>query len=467
MSERCVNCMQTFEGEQCPHCGYPNTVSTLPHQLPPGTVLRERYQVGRVLGQGGFGITYLAWDGLLQKEVAIKEFFPGGTVQRNCAMTTRVECIYTSTVEAYSRSTERFLREAQALVQFRDIPQVVDIQDFLKENNTAYIVMEYVKGVDLAKYVQGKGGRLDPEEAFRILRPVMEALAKVHKGGIVHRDISPDNIILDPLGGAKLLDFGAVRAVENPDAEKALEKSTEAILKRGFAPLEQYNSRGSLGPWTDVYAMCATVWYCLTGRIPEDASIRMTEGTDPDWASIPGLTPSRQAALAKGIACRPRDRYPDMDSLLAGLFPEPAAAPAVPEPVKEPAKPKADKAPPKPKPVKPRAEKPAPPKEAPEKAPKAPKTPGKNRWLLPLVGLAVLAVIAAAVVLRLPSVRYARAESLMEKGDLAGAAAIFGSLEDYSDSGRLADHCNYRLAEDLANQGSYQEAAAVFEGLAG
>ena len=294
-------------------------------------MLRSRYQIGKVLGQGGFGITYLGRDTLMETTVAIKEFYPSGVVNRRSEMSTRVECLTEKMAGHYAQSKERFLREAKALVKFRQIPEVVDLLDFVEENGTAYIVMEYVRGVDLARYIQARGGRLSVDETFRILRPVMEALAAVHKGDIVHRDISPDNIILDPMGGAKLLDFGAVRTVEAPDLEKGLAKSTEAILKHGFAPIEQYNTRGSLGPWTDEYAMCATVWYCLTGTIPEEASIRVSEGTDPDWRGIPGLTEQQCVALEKGISVRAKDRYPSMDALIEGLFGAPAPVTAQPQ----------------------------------------------------------------------------------------------------------------------------------------
>ena len=327
--KRCESCFREYEGGLCPHCGGARNEE---HQLQVGTIVRDRYQIGRALGQGGFGITYIAWDILMQRCVAVKEFYPSGVVFRK-SMTCTVECSTTTVISHYERSLERFLREAQALVKFQDIPEVVSILDFVKENNTAYIVMEYVRGVDLAKYINMRGGKLSVEETFRILRPVMEALSKVHKGGIIHRDISPDNIILDPMGGAKLLDFGAVRTVEDPDAEKALNKSTEAILKHGFAPIEQYNSRGSLGPWTDEYAMCATVWYCLTGKVPVEASVRLCDGIDPDWSSIEVLPEHQQEALQKGLSCRAKDRFENIDALLKALFPEevPSAVSAVPE----------------------------------------------------------------------------------------------------------------------------------------
>lgn len=318
VNKRCMSCFQEFEGSACPHCGGAQNDA---HQLPVGTVLHGRYQIGKVLGQGGFGITYIGWDRLNNSTIAVKEFYPGGIVFRKSTVSTNVECINSSLIPHYNHSKARFLQEANALAKFRSVPEIVNILDFSEENNTAYIIMEYVRGVNLAKYIQLRGGKLSAEETFRILRPVMEALAKVHSSGIVHRDISPDNIILDPMGGAKLLDFGAVRAVEDPDVEKALTQSTVAILKHGFAPIEQYNSRGSLGPWTDEYAMCATIWYCLTGNVPEEAPVRMSEGINPNWNTIPGLSERQRMALAKGFSCRAKDRYKNIDALLDALFP--------------------------------------------------------------------------------------------------------------------------------------------------
>lgn len=316
-NKRCMSCFQEFDGSVCPHCGGAQNDA---HQLPVGTVLHGRYQIGKVLGQGGFGITYIGWDRLNNSTIAVKEFYPGGIVFRKSTVSTNVECINSSLVPHYDRNKARFLKEANTLAKFRSIPEIVNIMDFSEENNTAYIIMEYVRGVNLAKYIKLRGGKLSVEETFRILKPVMEALAKVHSSGIVHRDISPDNIILDPMGGAKLLDFGAVRAVENPDVEKSLAQSTVAILKHGFAPIEQYNSRGSLGPWTDEYAMCATIWYCLTGTVPEEAPIRMSEGVNPNWNSIPGLSERQKKALATGFFCRAKDRYKTIDELLDALF---------------------------------------------------------------------------------------------------------------------------------------------------
>jgi len=333
----CSNCGQVLQTTQSQGTGRDQREA---HQLPAGTVLRGRYRVGKVLGQGGFGITYLGTDTLMETQVAIKEFYPGATVFRDCSQTLFVRCHSQQLDAHYQSSKARFLREAKALVKFRDIPEVVDILDFVEENNTAYIIMEYVQGMSLAGYVAAQGGRLSVNETFAILKPVMEALSRVHKADIVHRDIAPDNIILHPLGGAKLLDFGAVRTVEHADADAPLAKSTEAILKHGFAPIEQYNSRGSLGPWTDCYALCATVYYCLTGTIPPEASLRISEGAEPDWSGIPGLTPRQAEALKKGMALRAKDRYPDVDQLLHALFgaeERPTAAPEAAQPEPQPA----------------------------------------------------------------------------------------------------------------------------------
>ena len=319
-SQFCSSCGQAFQMPQSVRLNHTGQERKDPHVLPEGTLIRGRYQVGRVLGQGGFGITYLGLDTLMDTKVAIKEFYPNSTVFRDCTQTLYVRCHSQKLDGDYQNSKSRFLREAKALVKFREIPEVVDILDFLEENNTAYIVMEYVQGMSLAKYISARGGRLTVKETFTILKPVMLALAEVHRGGVVHRDIAPDNIILHPMGGAKLLDFGAVREVESGGVDTPLARATEAILKHGFAPIEQYNSRGSLGPWTDEYALCATIYYCLTGKIPPEASVRLSEGVEPEWESIPDLEVHQIEALKKGMSIRAKDRYPDMDRLAEALF---------------------------------------------------------------------------------------------------------------------------------------------------
>ena len=296
-----------------------NSAPEMCHRLPAGTVLKQRYQIQQFLGQGGFGITYQAWDHLQGVPVAVKEFYPNTIVTRDCSVGLDVLCVTQQKQNNYRSGKERFLREANALQQFRDIGSIVDIRDYFEENNTAYIVMEYLVGRDMSHYVLQRG-KLSVDETLRLLEPVFHALAVVHRAGLVHRDISPDNIMLDNRSGAMLLDFGAVRTVEDPSVDSPLSKSTEAILKHGFAPIEQYNTRGSLGPWTDEYALCATIYYCLTGEVPVQPSYRISEKIEPKWDSVPGLTEGQRAALKKGMAIAPGDRFPDVEGLYESLY---------------------------------------------------------------------------------------------------------------------------------------------------
>ena len=333
MEHRCYGCMQLHDGDFCPHCGWPVEKNNEVHQLSVGTLLHGQYEIGRVLGQGGFGITYLGWDRQLGAAVCIKEYFPSHAVSRDCTVSAQVRCHTEAGVESFRLSKERFLREGRVLAQFRDIPEIVSVYGSFEENDTVYIVMEYIKGMDLAHYVNHRGGRLSADETFKILKPVMEALAQVHRSELVHRDIAPDNIMLHPRGGAKLLDFGAARMVENADVDKGLDRSTEAIVKHGFAPMEQYQTRGNLGPWTDVYAMCASIYYCLTGQIPPEATTRLMGETSFSWANVPGLTDRQRTALERGMAVLPKDRYRSMEELLDGLFGNAPIAMTYTEPV--------------------------------------------------------------------------------------------------------------------------------------
>ena len=313
---RCHSCMNPIGEERfCPHCGYDTWTVNAPHQLPVGTVLRQRYLLGKVLGQGGFGITYMGWDQVLNVPVAVKEYYPSGIVMRECTHSLGVTNCEGATGSQFADNRRRFLREAQSLAQLANVPEVVQVRDFFEENNTAYIVMEYISGMTLKAYLQGRGAALDLRQTLGILQSVFRGLEQVHAVGLIHRDISPDNIMLTADRRVKLLDFGAVREVNNADVEKELTKSTEAILKQGFAPLEQYQKKGTLGPWTDVYALCATIYYCLTGTAPQDAPGLLLEESKIPWEQIPGLTPRQAAVLAEGTAILPKNRIRSVSEL--------------------------------------------------------------------------------------------------------------------------------------------------------
>ena len=376
--KRCPACLKlnTAEGA-CPHCGYDGTTGNASHQLQIGTVLKEQYLVGRVLGQGGFGITYLGWDLYLDIPVAIKEYYPSGMVMREATATMNVSDISGDDGARFRNNRDRFLREAKMLARFSQMPDIVQIKNFFLTNNTAYIVMEYVEGITLKQHVKSSGGKLSVEETFAILRPMIQTLSRVHKTGIVHRDISPDNIMMLPQGGAKLLDFGAVRDVTGAEAGKELTKSTEAILKQGYAPIEQYQKKGSLGPWTDVYALCATIYYCLTGEVPPDSPARVLAYEEMDMEAT-GLNESQQAALLHGMALRVEDRTRSMEELYQELFGEKEAP--VPEAAPQP---KAVEKPVKREP------------QTPEKPKNKEKKRGSAKWLAP----AAVALLAAALVL--------------------------------------------------------------------
>jgi serine/threonine protein kinase len=210
----------------------------------------------------------------------------------------------------------RFVNEAKSLARFRKLPGIVAVNDFFQENGTAYIVMEYVEGKTVKDYLAEMGGRLPAAQVFEMLKPVMDSLSKVHNAGIIHRDISPDNIMLDTDGSMKLLDFGAAREFANSGDE-----SMSVMLKHGFAPEEQYRSRGVQGPWTDVYALCATMYKCMTGITPlESNERRISDDVKPPSELGIVIDPAQEAVLMKGMAVLQEDRWQSVSELYGALY---------------------------------------------------------------------------------------------------------------------------------------------------
>jgi len=311
----CPGCMNwKHSGFICEHCGHDERIPNEPHQLPVGTALKGQYIVGKVLGQGGFGITYLGYDQYLRQTVAIKEYYPTGLVMRDSSHSITVTNVEGQNGTTFESNLRRFLREAQSLAKLKEVPEVVQVRNFFPENGTAYIIMEFVQGITLKDHIRNQG-LLSPDQAMHVFMPVMSGLQKVHEVGLVHRDISPDNIMLLPGGGVKLLDFGAVR-----DYNSELSQSTQAILKPGFAPVEQYRATSELGPWTDLYALCATMYYCMSGKLPPEAPERMMEGAEFQWNRIPGLTPVQLAALQKGTEILAKDRFQNVGEFHSALL---------------------------------------------------------------------------------------------------------------------------------------------------
>lgn len=310
----CPQCMKPLLNGQCPDGCPPLAEDPLPHILPPGTLLNNRYLVGRTLGQGGFGITYIGRDQVLDIRVAIKEYYPSGFVTRNVTASQAVIATGQDKRDLLSQESEKFLEEARILAKFIGEPGIVDVRDYFRANNTAYIVMEYLDGENLRDCVL-RQGRLTPEKTFALLEPVMRSLDKVHQAGLIHRDVSPDNVMLLSGGNVKLLDFGTARSA-SPYGEQSL----SVMLKPGYAPEEQYRSKGSQGPWTDIYGLCATMYKCITGITPEDSLQRLYEDTvqPPSKLGIP-IPPAQEAALMMGMACRMKDRFQSIGALAAAL----------------------------------------------------------------------------------------------------------------------------------------------------
>lgn len=313
----CPGCLRDaeFENGVCAKCGFDmNGYTVMPHHLVPGTLVKQRYKIGRVLGEGGFGITYVGIDTVLNLKVAIKEFYMSGYVNRNHDASPNVFATLGTHRDTFEKNREKFLNEARVLAQFYGEAGIVGVRDFCEENGTAYIIMDFLNGVDLKTYLEQKG-RLAPEEAVKLLMPVMTSLQHVHAEGIIHRDISPDNIMVMEDGSTKLLDFGAAREISQTDI-----KSLSVILKPGYAPEEQYRSKGRQGPWTDVYALAATLYRCIVGATPDDAMERMYRDRLPSPAAADAACPiAISNVIIKGLAVRQADRYQDVASFLADL----------------------------------------------------------------------------------------------------------------------------------------------------
>lgn len=314
----CMGCMKELKQPGiCPRCGYnPETVSTEGHYLKPYTILNGKYLVGRVLGEGGFGITYIGFDLNLELPIAIKEFYPNGYVTRESDVTSMVSVYRGTNLEAISKWKSNFIREARTLAKCSHLSGIVGVKDFFEENATAYIAMEYLEGMTLKSYVKSCGGKVELNSLLKMLEPVMASLAKVHEFGLIHRDISPDNIMLMENGSMKLLDFGAAR-----DYSAENEKSLSVLLKPGYAPEEQYRTRGKQGPWSDVYAFAATIYKCITGVTPPESMERMREDNLKKPSELGIAIPAKtEEVLLKGMAVYAENRYQSMAEFMNALM---------------------------------------------------------------------------------------------------------------------------------------------------
>lgn len=327
--QRCMGCMKLYSSEFdiCPYCGYEvgEGVGQLLH-LDPGTKLKERYLIGRALGYGGFGVTYLGFDTLLERKVAIKEYLPSEFATRAHH---EVQVVLKSRDDEkkrqqFERGKERFLKEAQKLSTIGDLEGVVHIHDSFEENGAAYIVMEYLEGETLSSYL-AREKVLSEQQAMEMVIPLLHSLQEVHEHGIIHRDIAPDNIFLvrgeDGKLTVKLIDFGASRY-----ASASHSKSLTMLIKPGFSPAEQYQSNGEQGTFTDVYSIGAVLYCMVTGERPPDALKRRTQLQtgkrdlliEPSHYQ-PELSENFENALLNALSVRVEDRTETAEAFLEEL----------------------------------------------------------------------------------------------------------------------------------------------------
>ena len=320
--KQCMGCMEIYQDNTnvCPYCGY--VEGTQPENtlhIEPGSILNNRYIIGKVLGYGGFGVTYIAWDSLLEQKVAIKEFLPSEFATR---MLGRMEItIFSGDKEKqFMEGLVKFVEEAKKLAKFNNVPGIIKIFDCIEENNTAYIIMELLEGETLAEKLE-KEKKMSADKAISMLLPVMESLRVVNNAGIIHRDIAPDNIFITKQNDIKLIDFGAARY-----ATTSLSRSLTIIIKPGYSPEEQYRSMGDQGSWTDVYSIGATLYRMITGETPCDSMERRAyleqNGTDllkPISKFSNRISKNQEIAILNAMNVKVDERTQDMTKLIEEL----------------------------------------------------------------------------------------------------------------------------------------------------
>lgn len=329
----CIHCMKEKHSadEICPFCGSdPKSADIPPYHLQPFSILAGKYLLGMAIGEGGFGITYIGMDLNLEMRVAIKEYYPNGCAVRNCSESNTVLSYSNSAQEVFEKGREKFINEARLLAKCSNLSEIVSVKDFFRENHTAYIVMEYIEGITLKAYLKQNGDHIPAQKTLQMMKPVICSLSKVHDMNLIHRDISPDNIMICNNGSVKILDFGGAR-----DYIFSNEKSLSIMLKPGYAPEEQYRTHGNQGPWTDVYALCATMYRCITGSVPPESLERAYQESLPPIRSIsPDCPPAAASAIEKGMSIYPEDRFQSMQELYSALYESSQSFSDAPEPQK-------------------------------------------------------------------------------------------------------------------------------------
>jgi serine/threonine protein kinase len=313
----CFGCFSPKGSDyKCKNCGYVYDLKEGPEQshLFPGTTLNNRYILGKVIGAGGFGITYIAFDPKLQVRLAIKEFFPRQIASRD-KETRNVVPFGSSEKNDFINGLKYFLNEARSAAMFETHQNIVGVKDMFEENGTAYMVMPYISGTPFDTFLTMRGGVVDFATAMSVLAPIMDAVAAIHEKNLLHRDISPENIFITSEGVPKLLDFGSARPTV---ASETL--SMTPVIKEGYAPLEQYSRQGEQGPWTDIYSMAATIYKAVSGQIPPPAMERFTNDALIELSKVcPDIPGYAEKAIVKALSLRASDRFQNMLEFLNAL----------------------------------------------------------------------------------------------------------------------------------------------------
>ena len=315
----CYSCMQQIDDEQqdiCPHCGekleieYDNDMC-----LKPGGILQENFIVGKLIGSGGFGNTYIGWNNVLKCKVAIKEYFPKQlTGRERTTGTVSVASDETSQLR-FKAGLKSFMEEARNVAGLQDIEGVVQIYNFFEENGTGYIIMEFLEGMDVKSILKHRNNNVDYAWVRRVILTVLYTLREIHKRGVIHRDIAPDNIFVTNEGVIKLIDFGAAKhSDEGPNV------NSEIVLKAGYAPIEQYGRKVKQGPYTDLYAVAALFYRMLTGIKPQAANERIQSDNLQTLSDMGVVIPDQaEAAIMTCLNIQPLFRLQSADDFMEAL----------------------------------------------------------------------------------------------------------------------------------------------------
>ena len=316
MSTRCYNCLDvTAKVVKCPKCSFDNTkIPNNPSALTPGTVLDDRYFIGRVLGQGGFGITYVSYDEILGQIVALKEHYPKAIVQRN----QKTLDVIAQNLSEFNDGLRKFTDEAKSLAKFQGHKNIVSVLSYMRTKKTAYMVMEYIEGRTVKEILQGANS-LPVKDSIEIILEVLEGLGACHAQKLIHRDLTPDNIYITTKGSVKILDFGSARVTQDGGDNEFTQ-----ILKKSYAPIEQFQQGSSQGPWTDIYSVGATFYRLVTGQPPAlnsvDRLLNDTLKKPSEFKKVSGWNEDLESALMKALSVRPEQRYQEIDSFKVDLL---------------------------------------------------------------------------------------------------------------------------------------------------